>query len=71
MSALHDQGRTTALMRNRLRSSTIRNQRVVAGEDVPDILRFCGIGFAFGDATAEYDQSQTSIFHHNAANLND
>lgn len=55
---LHDQGRTTALMRNRLRSSTVRSKRVVAGEDVPDIFRFCGVGFVFGDATAEYDNSQ-------------
>ena len=50
---LHDQGRTTALMRNRLRSSTVRNQRVVAGEDVPDIFRFCGVGFVFGDASMD------------------
>jgi len=55
---LHEQGRTTALMRNRLRSSTIRSKRVVAGEDVPDIFRFCGVGFVFGDATKEYDPSQ-------------
>ncbi len=45
-------------MRNRLRSSTVRTQRVIASEDVPDIFRFCGIGFAFGDATKEYDPSQ-------------
>jgi hypothetical protein len=57
-------------MRNRLRASTVRNQRVVAGEDVPDILRFCGVGFVFGDATAEYDYTQ-KICHQNATNFND
>jgi len=41
-------------MRNRARELKMRGKnKTMASEDVPTILRFCGIGFLFGDATGE------------------
>ena len=53
MSQLNEEGKTTAAMRNRVRSLRTRTRRTMASEDVPSIFRFCGIGFLFGDATGE------------------
>eukprot|EP00549_Striatella_unipunctata_P005472 CAMPEP_0118703790 /NCGR_PEP_ID=MMETSP0800-20121206/18801_1 /TAXON_ID=210618 ORGANISM="Striatella unipunctata, Strain CCMP2910" /NCGR_SAMPLE_ID=MMETSP0800 /ASSEMBLY_ACC=CAM_ASM_000638 /LENGTH=260 /DNA_ID=CAMNT_0006605459 /DNA_START=42 /DNA_END=824 /DNA_ORIENTATION=- len=52
MQELEEQGISTAAMRNRARARNAR-QRRMAGEDTPSILRFCGIGFLFGDVTEE------------------
>lgn len=41
-------------MRNRLRRKEAGFAgRLMAGEDVPTFMRFCGIGMLFGDATGE------------------
>ena len=51
---LYSSGKTTAYMRNRLRRKEAGFAgRLMAGEDVPTFMRFCGIGMLFGDATGE------------------
>jgi len=53
ISKIEKEGKSTVSMRNRARSRRTKLRKTVASEDVPSILRFCGIGFLFGDATGE------------------
>eukprot|EP00560_Eucampia_antarctica_P000059 CAMPEP_0197832524 /NCGR_PEP_ID=MMETSP1437-20131217/15218_1 /TAXON_ID=49252 ORGANISM="Eucampia antarctica, Strain CCMP1452" /NCGR_SAMPLE_ID=MMETSP1437 /ASSEMBLY_ACC=CAM_ASM_001096 /LENGTH=257 /DNA_ID=CAMNT_0043435951 /DNA_START=1 /DNA_END=774 /DNA_ORIENTATION=+ len=53
MDQLTRQNVSTAAMRNRVRAKGNRRKKAMASEDVPGLLRFCGIGFLFGDATGE------------------
>jgi len=53
MDELTSRNISTAAMRNRVRSKTNRRNKTMVSEDVPGLLRFCGIGFLFGDATGE------------------
>ena len=49
---LEAEGKSTAAMRNKIRSRNATNKSLNS-EDVPNIFRFCGIGFLFSDATGE------------------
>mmetsp|Transcript_3641 Transcript_3641/g.4132 ORF Transcript_3641/g.4132 Transcript_3641/m.4132 type:complete len:267 (-) Transcript_3641:148-948(-) len=49
ITRLEREGKLTASMRNKLRSRQSRKTNKVS-EDVPALLRFCGIGFLFNDA---------------------
>lgn len=52
MWELEKEGVSTQAMRNRARRREAR-QRLAASEDAPDLLRCCGVGLLFGDATEE------------------
>mmetsp|Transcript_20782 Transcript_20782/g.30721 ORF Transcript_20782/g.30721 Transcript_20782/m.30721 type:complete len:248 (-) Transcript_20782:194-937(-) len=54
LGLLEKEGRSTSDMRNKIRMREAKkNGKVMASEDTPAILRFCGIGMLFGDATGE------------------
>jgi hypothetical protein len=54
LTGLEKEGKSTAAMRNRIRMREAKkNGKVMASEDTPTLLRFCGIGMLFGDATGE------------------
>lgn len=61
-SELEKEGKSTAAMRNRARSRQARQNgsQMMAGEDVPFAMRFCGIGMLFGDATGEDNDALNS-----------
>jgi hypothetical protein len=46
-------------MRNRIRSRGGKG-KTMAGEDVPLLMRFCGIGMLFGDAAGEDNDALNS-----------
>ena len=54
LNVLEKEGKSTATMRNKIRMREAKkNGKVMASEDTPAFLRFCGIGMLFGDATGE------------------
>jgi hypothetical protein len=55
MKYLEDEGRTTAVIRNRSRRRKARmsDKSRSGGADIPNIFACCGVGLAFGDATEE------------------
>jgi|AntRauTorckE5430_2_1112549.scaffolds.fasta_scaffold15853_2 hypothetical protein len=54
LDQLKKEGKSTAAMRNTIRMREAKKKgKVMASEDTPTFLRFCGIGMLFGDATGD------------------
>ena len=64
LTRLENEGKSTAAMRNKIRSRNAR-KKFWHSEDVPTMFRFCGIGYLFADATGEdtyaYEAEKTAI----------
>lgn len=60
LNLLEEEGKSTAAMRNRIRSRQADTAKHASSEDVPTIFRFCGIGLLFGEVTGEDNDALNS-----------